>query len=127
MNLLAELKGSASSIDIKSTEAASLGLTPAPTDAGKSVSDNEFANKFHSRRSTDRPPLTIYSSSDLQAATRFFSSSCLLGEGNIGRVYKATVSDGKVYLYLDNLVYLLEMFLSYFLSYSLLWNKYKGQ
>lgn len=90
-----ELKGS-SSIDIKSTEAASLGLTPTPTDARKSVSDNEFANKFHSRRSTDRPPLTIYSSSDLQAATRFFSSSCLLGEGNIGSVYKATVSDGKV-------------------------------
>ncbi|KAG6491117.1 hypothetical protein ZIOFF_052449 [Zingiber officinale] len=107
VNLLAELKGSSSSsIDLKSTEEASLGLAPAPTDAHKSVSDNEFANKFHSRRSTDRPPLTIYSSSDLQAATRFFNSSSLLGEGSIGRVYKATVSDGKLITFQEELILL---------------------
>ena len=63
----------------------------------KSISDNEFENKLnYSRRSMDPISLMTYASSDLEAATGNFHSSRLLGQGTIGRVYKAKYADGRV-------------------------------
>ncbi|URE20761.1 strubbelig-receptor family [Musa troglodytarum] len=92
----AELKDSSSSIDIKALETSSMELKPPAADTQKSYNDNEFADKLNSTGSTDPVSLTIYALADLQAATGSFSSSCLLGQGNIGCVYKAKFNDGKV-------------------------------
>ncbi|CAL9052317.1 unnamed protein product [Musa banksii] len=88
-------KDSSSSIDIKTLETSPMELKPPPADNKKVNNDNEFANKHNSRQSTDSISLTTYSSADLQAATGSFSSSRLLGQGNIGCVYKAKFNDGK--------------------------------
>ncbi|KAJ8512865.1 hypothetical protein OPV22_003299 [Ensete ventricosum] len=93
-NDFAGTKGS-SSIDIKTLETSPMELKPPPADNKKANNDNEFANKLNSRRSTDSIVLTTYSSADLQAATGSFSCSRLLGQGNIGCVYKAKFNDGK--------------------------------
>ncbi|URE20762.1 strubbelig-receptor family [Musa troglodytarum] len=90
-----ELKDSSSSIDIKALETSSMELKPPAADTQKSYNDNEFADKLNSTGSTDPVSLTIYALADLQAATGSFSSSCLLGQGNIGCVYKAKFNDGK--------------------------------
>ncbi|WOL19014.1 protein STRUBBELIG-RECEPTOR FAMILY 5-like isoform X3 [Canna indica] len=89
-----ELKGS-SSIDIKALETTSMTSDPPPADTGKSFND-ESANIFNFKRSADPISLTTFSLSDLIAATGSFSSSRLLGQGNIGCVYKAKFDDGKV-------------------------------
>ncbi|XVF86258.1 hypothetical protein PTKIN_Ptkin18bG0026400 [Pterospermum kingtungense] len=60
-----------------------------------SFSDNEFSSRLKGRRSTSFR-VVAYSLSDLQNATSSFASSRLLGEGSIGRVYKAKYPDGKV-------------------------------
>ncbi|URE20756.1 strubbelig-receptor family [Musa troglodytarum] len=91
-----ELKDSSSSIDIKALETSSMELKPPAADTQKSYNDNEFADKLNSTGSTDPVSLTIYALADLQAATGSFSSSCLLGQGNIGCVYKAKFNDGKM-------------------------------
>nr|XP_009398614.1 PREDICTED: protein STRUBBELIG-RECEPTOR FAMILY 5-like isoform X1 [Musa acuminata subsp. malaccensis] len=88
-------KDSSSSIDIKTLEKSPMELKPPPADNKKVNNDNEFANKHTSRQSTDSISLTTYSSADLQAATGSFSFSRLLGQGNIGCVYKAKFNDGK--------------------------------
>ncbi|XP_055829788.1 protein STRUBBELIG-RECEPTOR FAMILY 5-like isoform X2 [Solanum dulcamara] len=64
-----------------------------PSDHLKSFNDKEFANplKRSSSVKIDHYPLA-----DLQNATSNFSSSRLLGEGSIGRVYMAKYPDGKV-------------------------------
>ncbi|CAL9194967.1 unnamed protein product [Musa hybrid cultivar] len=90
------LKDSSSSIDIKAIETSSMELKPPAAETQKTYNDNEFANKLNSRGSTDPVSLTIYALADLQAATGSFSSSHLLGQGNIGCVYKAKFNDGKV-------------------------------
>ncbi|CAL9104392.1 unnamed protein product [Musa textilis] len=95
-NEFTELKDSSSSIDIKALETSSMELKPPAADTQKSYNDNEFADKLNSTGSTDPVSLTIYALADLQAATGSFSSSCLLGQGNIGCVYKAKFNDGKV-------------------------------
>ncbi|URE20758.1 strubbelig-receptor family [Musa troglodytarum] len=95
-NEFTELKDSSSSIDIKALETSSMELKPPAADTQKSYNDNEFADKLNSTGSTDPVSLTIYALADLQAATGSFSSSCLLGQGNIGCVYKAKFNDGKM-------------------------------
>ncbi|THU63701.1 hypothetical protein C4D60_Mb01t18590 [Musa balbisiana] len=90
------LKDSSSLVDMKAFENPSLDLNSPLADTQKSLSDNEFAKRSNSRRSTDRISPTIYSLADLQAATLSFSASRLLGQGNIGRTYKAKSADGKV-------------------------------
>ncbi|CAL9060767.1 unnamed protein product [Musa banksii] len=95
-NKFTGLKDSSSSIDIKAIETSSMELKPPAAETQKTYNDNEFANKLNSRGSTDPVSLTIYALADLQAATGSFSSSHLLGQGNIGCVYKAKFNDGKV-------------------------------
>ncbi|RWW78064.1 hypothetical protein BHE74_00013727 [Ensete ventricosum] len=89
-------------VDIKALETSSMELKPPVADTQKTYNDNEFANKLNSGGSTDPVSVTIYALADLQAATGSFSSSCLLGQGNIGCVYKAKFNDGKVQLHLEN-------------------------
>lgn len=105
-NLLAGLKDSSSLVDMKAFENPSLDLNSPLADTQKSLSDNEFAKRSNSRRSTDRISPTIYSLADLQAATLSFSASRLLGQGNIGRTYKAKSADGKVHLCLENFAFI---------------------
>ncbi|OMO89937.1 hypothetical protein COLO4_19516 [Corchorus olitorius] len=60
-----------------------------------SFSENEFANRLKSGRSTSVRAIP-YALADLQNATANFASSRLLGEGTIGRVYRAKYPDAKV-------------------------------
>ena len=41
---------------------------------------------------------SMFSVADLQAATNSFSQENLIGEGVVGRVYRAELPDGKVYM-----------------------------
>ncbi|XP_022991145.1 protein STRUBBELIG-RECEPTOR FAMILY 5 isoform X1 [Cucurbita maxima] len=85
------------SVDIKALQNASSGLIrpPPPFDPVQAFSDSQFASRLNSRRSTSVRAIS-YSLVDLQAATANFSTARLLGEGTIGRVYKAKYGDGKV-------------------------------
>ncbi|KAG8491020.1 hypothetical protein CXB51_014152 [Gossypium anomalum] len=60
-----------------------------------SFSENEFANRLKGRRSTSVQAVP-YSLADLQKSTDNFAPGRLLGEGTIGRVYRAKYPDGKV-------------------------------
>ncbi|XVE89236.1 hypothetical protein DITRI_Ditri19aG0134300 [Diplodiscus trichospermus] len=60
-----------------------------------SFSENEFASRLKGRRSTSVHVIP-YSLADLQNATANFAPNRLLGEGTIGRVYRAKYPDGKV-------------------------------
>ncbi|MCL7035408.1 hypothetical protein MKW94_016306 [Papaver nudicaule] len=94
-----ELKSynSSASISPKSLQrCSSVGFKAPPFDRVKSVNDNEFGNRVNIKRSTSAPRAVVYTLSDLQSATGNFASGRLLGEGTIGRVYRAKLSDGKV-------------------------------
>ncbi|XP_073098528.1 protein STRUBBELIG-RECEPTOR FAMILY 5 isoform X2 [Elaeis guineensis] len=83
-------------IDIKALQTPpSMGLKPPPV-PHILFSDTEFVNKLSPKPSTKPVSVTAYSLVDLQAATGSFSTSCLLGQGTIGNVYKAKYADGKV-------------------------------
>ncbi|KAK4479235.1 hypothetical protein RD792_014746 [Penstemon davidsonii] len=60
-----------------------------------SFSNNEFKNHTNIKRSTS-VHAAAYSLADLQTATGNFAMGRLLGEGSIGRVYRAKYADGKV-------------------------------
>ncbi|KAG6579708.1 Protein STRUBBELIG-RECEPTOR FAMILY 5, partial [Cucurbita argyrosperma subsp. sororia] len=80
------------SVDIKPLS----GLRPPPPfDAVKPSGDTQLASRLSSRRSTSVRVIS-YSLADLQTATANFATGRLLGEGSIGRVYKAKYGDGKV-------------------------------
>ncbi|XP_039131598.1 protein STRUBBELIG-RECEPTOR FAMILY 5-like isoform X1 [Dioscorea cayenensis subsp. rotundata] len=83
------------SIDLKSLPS-SIGLKPLPPDSIKTYNENEFANGINARQSVEPLLVRKYSFSDLQAATGSFNFNRLLGEGSIGRVYKAKYADGKI-------------------------------
>ncbi|KAL5749468.1 hypothetical protein ACOSP7_024071 [Xanthoceras sorbifolium] len=84
------------SVDIKPFQrSTSIGLKDPLTDRVKSFHDNEFANRLKSQRSTSTPAIS-YSLTELQTATANFATGRLLGEGTIGRVYRAKYPDGKV-------------------------------
>ncbi|KAM7262297.1 hypothetical protein ACFE04_021374 [Oxalis oulophora] len=56
----------------------------------------EFATRLNSKRSTSVRAVSSYALADLQTATSNFDTDRLIGEGSIGRVYKAKYPDGKV-------------------------------
>ncbi|XP_038717431.1 protein STRUBBELIG-RECEPTOR FAMILY 5-like isoform X1 [Tripterygium wilfordii] len=85
---------SSASIDMKSLQKSPSVKTPI-NDRVQSFSDNEFANRLMAKRSTSIHA-TAYSLVDLQTATANFATGRLLGEGTIGRVYRAKYADGKV-------------------------------
>ncbi|KAG7660081.1 Protein kinase domain [Arabidopsis suecica] len=60
-----------------------------------SFTDTEFANKLNAKRTTSTRSAVEFELSDLQSATANFSPGNLLGEGSIGRVYRAKYSDGR--------------------------------
>ncbi|CAN4100015.1 unnamed protein product [Withania somnifera] len=65
----------------------------APLDHLKSSNDKDFASPLKRSSSVK---IAHYPLADLQNATSNFASSRLLGEGSIGRVYKAKYPDGRV-------------------------------
>ncbi|XP_034695931.1 protein STRUBBELIG-RECEPTOR FAMILY 5-like isoform X1 [Vitis riparia] len=84
-----KLSNSSNSMDVKALQKSpSIGLKPPP-------SLNDLANRLSVKRSTSIRA-TAYSLADLQSATRNFATASLLGEGSVGRVYKAKYADGKV-------------------------------
>ena len=86
-----KLSNSSNSMDVKALQKSpSIGLKPPP-------SLNDLANRLSVKRSTSILA-TAYSLADLQSATRNFATASLLGEGSVGRVYKAKYADGKVCL-----------------------------
>ncbi|KAI9195115.1 hypothetical protein LWI28_011847 [Acer negundo] len=84
------------SVDLKSFQRSnSIGLKDPLTDRVKFLHDNEFANRLKAQRSTATRAIP-YSLADLQTATANFATGRLLGEGTIGRAYRAKYQDGKV-------------------------------
>ncbi|PIA43963.1 hypothetical protein AQUCO_01800193v1 [Aquilegia coerulea] len=93
-----ELKSlqSSASIRVKSLQISpSMGVKRPVSEKMSSLSDAEFANRLNVRRSTSIRAIP-YTLTDLQAATGNFATGRLLGEGSIGRVYRAKYPDGKV-------------------------------
>ncbi|KAL2321422.1 hypothetical protein Fmac_025801 [Flemingia macrophylla] len=95
-------KGGIKSMDSMSIEVQalqqcpSIGVSSSVSDCVQSFNDNEFASRLNSKRSTSNR-VTIFSLPELQAVTANFASGRLLGEGSIGRVYRAKYADGKVF------------------------------
>ncbi|KAL6996074.1 hypothetical protein U1Q18_006210 [Sarracenia purpurea var. burkii] len=88
---------SSSSITVNGLQTSlSSGLKPPSSDHIKSLADGEFVNPTGIKKSTSIR-MTCYSLSDLQTATGNFATGRLLGEGTIGRVYRAKYADGKVF------------------------------
>ncbi|KAK3025120.1 hypothetical protein RJ639_043902 [Escallonia herrerae] len=74
-------------------------LRPPPIDRLKSFDEEEYSRKPIVTKKVNRAPInaTSYSIADLQIATASFSIDNLIGEGTIGRVYRAQFADGKVF------------------------------
>lgn len=77
---------------------ASINLRPPPFDRNKSFDEDDLTSKPVVVKKTHTTPIsaTVYSVADLQMATGSFSVDHLIGEGSIGRVYRAQFDDGKV-------------------------------
>ncbi|KAK9102413.1 hypothetical protein Sjap_019667 [Stephania japonica] len=73
-------------------------LRPPPIDRKKSFDEDDFSNKPIVVKKVNRATIkaTAYSVADLQMATTSFSPDNLIGDGTIGRVYRAQFGDGKV-------------------------------
>ncbi|XP_021906507.1 protein STRUBBELIG-RECEPTOR FAMILY 5-like isoform X2 [Carica papaya] len=84
------------SIDVKTMQRSpSMGLKHSHSNHLKSINDNEFANRLNAQKSTSIHATEI-SLLELQTGTANFATGRLLGEGSIGRVYKAKYPDGRV-------------------------------
>lgn len=71
---------------------------PTKIDLHKSFDENDTTNKSISRKvSLSSITIPAYTVADLQVATGSFSPDSLIGEGSLGRVYKAKFGDQKVY------------------------------
>ncbi|KAL0867311.1 hypothetical protein Bca101_046429 [Brassica carinata] len=73
----------------------SKGLKHSVSSRVMSFNDTEFANKLNAKRTTSTRAATEFELSDLQTATANFAPGNLLGEGSIGRVYRAKYPDGR--------------------------------
>lgn len=73
-----------------------IALKPPPSERHKTNGDKGTGNNSATKRS--KMPITAiaYSIADLQVATNSFSQENLIGEGALGRVYKAEFPDGKI-------------------------------
>lgn len=76
----------------------SKGLKHSVSSRVMSFNDTEFANKLNAKRTISTRAATEFELSDLQTATANFAPGNLLGEGSIGRVYRAKYPDGRVSL-----------------------------
>ncbi|XP_020274769.1 protein STRUBBELIG-RECEPTOR FAMILY 6-like isoform X2 [Asparagus officinalis] len=78
-------------------KAAPVNLKPPAIDRHKSFVEDELSNKPVAKKTKSAPiKATVYSVADLQVATDSFSLDNLVGEGSVGRVYKAQFNGGKV-------------------------------
>ncbi|KAM7480674.1 hypothetical protein LguiA_028887 [Lonicera macranthoides] len=77
---------------------ASINLRPPPIDRNKSFDEDDFSGKPIVTKKVNTTPINaaLYSVADLQMATDSFSAENLIGEGSLGRVYRAQFDDGKV-------------------------------
>ncbi|MQM07275.1 hypothetical protein Taro_040110 [Colocasia esculenta] len=77
---------------------ASISLKPPPIDRHKSSFDDDDSTNKPLVRKANMAPInaTVYSVADLQMATGSFNIENLIGEGSLGRVYRAQFNDGKV-------------------------------
>ncbi|KAL3632843.1 hypothetical protein CASFOL_025827 [Castilleja foliolosa] len=76
-----------------------LNLKPPPFDRHKSFDDDDVTiMAIVPPKKVDRGPINakLFSVADLQIATDSFNVENLIGEGSIGRVYRAQLDDGKV-------------------------------
>ncbi|GMH14182.1 hypothetical protein Nepgr_016023 [Nepenthes gracilis] len=82
----------------KSETAASINLKRPVSVHQKSFDEDDFSNKPVVTKKLTPVPQNVksYSIADLQMATGSFSVDNLIGEGSIGRVYRAQFGDGKV-------------------------------
>ncbi|CAN6470052.1 unnamed protein product [Victoria cruziana] len=73
-------------------------VKPLAAEHHKTSNGDEFLKKKPTVKRANIPPInaSVYSVADLQMATCSFSIDNLVGEGSIGRVYKAQFADGKV-------------------------------
>ena len=93
-----ESLNSSGPIDIKTFQkAASMGYKPPPSNFSQSINDNQFASCLNPGRNTSVRAVA-FSLTDLQTATGNFAPGRLIGEGSLGRVYRAKYPDGKVCL-----------------------------
>ncbi|KAL6996172.1 Protein STRUBBELIG-REPTOR FAMILY 6, variant 2 [Sarracenia purpurea var. burkii] len=86
-------------VNIKTFEtSASINLRPPPIDRHKSFDEEDLSRKPIVTKKVHIAPLNAisYSIADLQMATDSFGIETLVGEGSIGRVYRAQFDDGKV-------------------------------
>ncbi|XP_011072790.1 protein STRUBBELIG-RECEPTOR FAMILY 5 [Sesamum indicum] len=82
-------------IQVKSVgTSSSIRLKHPPSDHPKSFNNNENTNLMNARTSSIH--VAPYPLAELQTATGNFATGRLLGEGSIGRVYRAKYGDGKV-------------------------------
>lgn len=72
-----------------------ISLKPSLSNRMKSFRNKEPGSNAASQRKVSFE-ITLYTLAGLQTATSNFAMSRLLGEGSIGRVYKAKRPDGKV-------------------------------
>ncbi|KAK1280535.1 Protein STRUBBELIG-RECEPTOR FAMILY 6 [Acorus gramineus] len=88
----------ASSVDtMTSVPAVPMTLKPPPIDRHKSFDEDDLSNKPVVKRVNNASITAMaYSVADLQMATGSFSIDNLIGEGSIGRVYRAQFDDGKL-------------------------------
>ncbi|ONM01089.1 Protein STRUBBELIG-RECEPTOR FAMILY 7 [Zea mays] len=91
----------ATTVEVESLPSpAAVNLKPPPKiERNQSFDDDDFANKpvaMKSNAAAAPVKATVYSVADLQMATDSFNMDNLIGEGTLGRVYKAQFSDGKV-------------------------------
>ncbi|KAJ4844508.1 Protein STRUBBELIG-REPTOR FAMILY 5 [Turnera subulata] len=85
------------SIDTKTLQKSpSSGYKPPSFDLAQSLNDNEFASRLNAKRSTSARAAVPFTLTELRTATDDFSPSQLVGEGSLGRLYKAKYPDGKV-------------------------------
>ena len=71
-------------------------LKAPPSERHKTNGDRGFERKSTSKRAKSPITAITYSIADLQMATNSFSQENLIGEGALGRVYKAEFPNGKV-------------------------------
>ena len=106
-----DLRSSSTSIDITAFQrSSSFGGKNAPSLGKQSLSEAEFVNRLNGGRSMSIHAVP-YPLVDLQSATANFASGRLLGNGTVGRVYRAKNADGKVHFAtLLNSFYFIEVF-----------------
>ncbi|KAK1297754.1 Protein STRUBBELIG-RECEPTOR FAMILY 8 [Acorus calamus] len=68
-----------------------------PPPAEKMIGEKAYSKNGSGRRTKAPITATSYTVASLQTATNSFSQECLVGEGSLGRVYRAEFPNGKIF------------------------------